>query len=146
MPKMQYRYYMLVLLTIVAVFSYLDRGVFSLAMESIKHDFQLSDSQLGFMSGLAFALFYAVAGIPIARWADRGNRVNVVTLTTGLWSIMVVMLGFAGSYTHLLLVRVGVAVGESGCAPSAHSLISDYFDRAERPRALAIYWTFAPFA
>ena len=93
MGKFQYKYYLLILLTVVAAFSYLDRGILALAMESIKQEFQLSDSQLGFMNGFAFALFYAVAGIPIARWADRGNRNHVVALTTGLWSLMVAISG-----------------------------------------------------
>jgi len=87
-----------------------------------------------------------VAGIPIARWADRGNRNHVVTLTTGLWSAMVAISGLVGNFTQLLLVRVGVAVGESGCVPPAQSLISDYFDRAERPRAMAIYWMSGPLS
>ena len=146
MPRFEYKNYLLFLLTIVAVFNYLDRGIIALAMESIKEDFQLSDSQLGLMSGFAFALFYAIAGIPIARWADRGNRNHVVTLTTGLWSLMVVISGFVGNFTQLLLVRVGVAVGESGCVPSAQSLLADYFDRAERPRAMAIYWMSSPLS
>jgi MFS family permease len=146
MAKFQYKYYLLSLLTVVAAFNYLDRGVLALAMEPIKQEFQLSDSQLGFMSGFAFALFYAVAGIPIARWADRGNRNHVVTLTTGLWSAMVAISGLVSNFTQLLLVRVGVAVGESGCVPPAQSLISDYFDRAERPHAMAIYWMSAPLS
>ena len=146
MTKLQYKHYLLVLLTLVATFNYLDRGVLALAMESLKSEFQLSDSQLGFMSGFAFAVFYALAGIPIARWADRGNRNHVVALTTGLWSAMVAVSGLVGNFTQLLLVRVGVAVGESGCVPPAQSLISDYFDRAERPRAMAIYWLSAPLS
>ena len=139
MKNFQYKHYALVLLTVVSVFNYLDRGVLALAMEAIKAEFDLKDSQLGLMSGFAFALFYAVVGLPIARWADCGNRNHVVTLTTALWSAMLVMCGLAGSFTQLLLARVGVAVGESGCVPAGQSLISDYFNRAERPRALAIY-------
>ena len=146
MGKLQYKHYLLVLLTVVAAFNYLDRGILALAMESIKREFQLSDSQLGFMSGFAFALFYAVAGIPIARWADRGNRNHVVALTTGLWSTMVVISGLVGNFTQLLLVRVGIAVGESGCIPPAQSLISDYFDRGELPRAMGIYWMSGPLS
>ena len=146
MGKFEYKHYLLVLLTIVAAFNYLDRGVLGLAMESLKQEFQLSDSQLGFMGGFAFALFYAVAGIPIARWADRGNRNHVVTLTTGLWSAMVAASSLVGNFTQLLLVRVGVAVGESGCIPPAQSLISDYFNRSERPRAMAIYWMSGPLS
>ena len=146
MAIFQYRNYLLGLLTIVAAFNYLDRGVLALAMEPIRQEFNLTDSQLGFMSGFAFALFYAIAGIPIARWADRGNRNLVVSITTGLWSIMVAISGLAVNFGQLLLARVGVAIGESGCVPPAQSLISDYFDRAERPKAMAIYWMSAPLS
>jgi len=146
MPKLQYKHYMLGLLTVVAAFNFLDRYVLSLVLESIKQDLQLSDSQLGLLTGFAFALFYAVAGIPIARWADRGDRNTVVSVTTALWSTMVALCGLMGNFTQLLLVRVGVAVGEAGCLPPAQSLIADYFDRAERPRAMAIYWMCSPIA
>ena len=146
MAKLQYKHYALALLTIVGVFSYIDRGLLALAMEPIKAEFQLSDGQLGLMSGFAFALFYAIAGIPIARWADRGNRNLVVTLTTGFWSAMLIFCGLAGSFVQLLLARVGLGVGEAGCVPTAQSLISDYFDRAERPRAISIYWLCGPIS
>lgn len=146
MGKFQYKHYLLILLTVVGAFNFLDRQVLSLAMEPIKQEFDLSDTQLGFLSGFAFALFYSVAGIPIARWADRGNRNVIVTITTGLWSVMVVFCGMAGNFTQLLLVRIGVGVGEAGCVPTAQSLLADYFDRAERPRAMAIYWLCAPLA
>ena len=140
MGSFQYKHYMLILLTVVATFNYVDRFVLSLVLEPIKQEFQLSDSQLGLMTGFAFASFYAIAGIPIARWADRGNRNTIVALTTGLWSAMVALSAMVGNFTQLLLVRVGVAIGEAGCLPPANSLIADYFDRAERPRAMAIYW------
>ncbi|MDC1513641.1 MFS transporter [Porticoccaceae bacterium] len=146
MPRFEYKHYLLGLLTLVAAFNFLDRGVLSLVMEPIKQEFQLSDSQLGFMGGFAFALFYAVAGIPIARWADRGNRNHVISLTTMLWSIMLVISGLVSNFVQLLLVRVGVAVGESGCTPPAQSLIAEYFSRAERPRAMAIYWMSLPLS
>lgn len=146
MPKIKYKHYLLLLLTVVATFNYLDRFVLSLALESIKQEFQLSDSQLGFLTGFAFASFYAIAGVPIARWADRGNRNLIVTLTTALWSVMVAFCGLALSYVQLLLMRVGVAVGEAGCLPPANSIIADYYSRAERPKAMAIYWLCAPLA
>ena len=146
MLKLAYKYYLLALLTVVAVFSYLDRYVLSLLLEPIKQDFQLSDSELGLVTGFAFALFYAVVGIPLARWADRGNRNTVVFVTTALWSAMVVLCGLVGNFTQLLLVRVGIAVGEAGCLPPAQSLIADYFGRAERARAMGIYWMCAPIA
>jgi len=140
MPRFQYKNYLLLLLTVVAVFNYLDRIVLSMAIELIKADFQLSDSQLGFLSGFAFALFYAVAGLPLARWADRGNRNTIITLTTALWSGMVAISALVANFSQLLLVRIGVAVGEAGCLPPAQSLIAEYFDRSERPRAMSIYW------
>lgn len=146
MPKIKYKHYLLILLTVVAAFNYLDRFVLSLVIEPIKHEFGLSDTQLGFLSGFAFASFYALAGVPLARWADRGNRNTIVTLTTGLWSAMVAICGVVTSFTQLLLVRVGVAVGEAGCLPPANSLIADYFDREERPKAMAIYWLCSPLA
>ena len=131
--------YLLVLLTVIVVFNYVDRVALGLMLQTIKVDLDLSDTQLGFMTGIAFALFYAVMGIPIARWADRGNRVAIIAITTGLWSLAVALCGAANSFAQLLLIRVGVAIGEAGCHPPAFSLIADYFDRAERPRALARY-------
>jgi MFS family permease len=144
--RFDYKYYLLGLLTVIAVFNYLDRFILPLAIEPLKREFDVSDSQLGLMSGFAFSLFYAVAGIPLARWADRGNRNHVVTLTTGLWSLMVAISAMVTSFWQLLAVRIGVAVGESGCVPTAQSLISDYFDRAERPHAMSIYWMSLPLA
>ena len=140
MFKLQYKYFLLILLTVVATFNFLDRYVLALALEPIKQEFSLSDSQLGFMTGFAFASFYAVAGVPLARWADRGNRNVIVTVTTGLWSAMVALCAIVTNFSQLLLLRVGVAVGEAGCLPPANSLIADYFDRDERPKAMAIYW------
>ena len=146
MGKFQYKDYLLIVLTVVAAFNYLDRFVLSLLLEPIKQEFKLNDSQLGFLTGFGFALFYAVAGIPIARWADRGNRNIIVAVTTGLWSAMVALCGMAGNFMQLLLARVGVAAGEAGCLPPASSLIADYFDRTERPQAMAIYWLCVPLA
>lgn len=127
-----------VLLAILA-FNCVDRVALGLVLQNIKADLDLSDTQLGLLSGLAFALFYSLMGIPIARWADRGNRVLVIGVTTALWSAAVTACAAAGNFLQLLLIRVGVAVGESGCLPPANSLIADYFARSERPRAVAIY-------
>ena len=146
MPKLAYKHYMLGLLTVVAAFNYLDRVVLAMLLEPIKQDFQLSDSQLGVLTGFAFTVFYALAGIPIARWADRGNRNTIVSLTVALWSFMLVLCGLVGNFTQLLLVRMGVAVGEAGCVPPAQSLIADHFHRTERPRAMAVYWMCYPIS
>lgn len=146
MRRLEYKNYMLSLLTIIATFNYLDRVVLALLLEPIKYEFDLSDTQLGFLTGFAFTLFYAVAGIPIARWSDRGNRNLIVTLTTALWSAMVCLCGLVGNFAQLLLIRIGVAVGEAGCVPVGQSLISDYFSRHSRPHAMAIYWSCTPIS
>lgn len=137
-----YKYYMLGLLVVAGVATSFERFIFALVLEPIKHELQLSDSQLGLMTGIAFAGFYAVAGIPIARWADRGNRVNIAALAVGLLGITVSLCGLAGGFIQLLMARAGIAVGEAGIVPPGQSLIADYFDRSERPRAMAIFTSF----
>ena len=144
MSARPYRNYLLVVLMVILAFNYVDRLALGLLLQDIKADIGLTDTQLGVLSGIAFALFYSVMGIPIARWADRGNRVVIITVTTALWSVAVALCGAAGSFLQLLIIRVGVAVGEAGCIPPAHSLIADYFSRKERPRAVAIYMLGAP--
>jgi predicted MFS family arabinose efflux permease len=146
MKESAYKNYLLAVLLVILAFNYVDRLALGLLLQDIKVDLDLSDTQLGLLSGIAFALFYSVMGIPIARWADRGNRVTIITITTGLWSAAVALCGVAGSFLHLLLIRIGVAVGEAGCIPPAHSLIADYFTRAERPRAVARYMLGTPLS
>jgi predicted MFS family arabinose efflux permease len=146
MGKGRYKNYLLVLLLIIFAFNFVDRVVLGLVLQDIKNDLHLSDTQLGFLTGIAFALFYSVMGIPIARWADHGNRVTIISITAAIWSVGVALCGAVGSFLQLLLVRIGVAVGEAGCVPPAHSLIADYFTRAERPRAVAIYMLGAPLS
>jgi MFS family permease len=141
-----YRQYLLSVLLLVLAFNYVDRLALGLVLQDIKADLGLSDTQLGLLSGIAFALFYSVMGIPIARWADRGNRVTIISVTTLVWSVAVALCGLAGNFVQLLLIRVGVAVGEAGCVPPAHSLIADYFSRAERPRAVARYMLGVPLS
>ncbi|ATE65790.1 hypothetical protein CMV14_16435 [Rhizorhabdus dicambivorans] len=146
MTQLSYRHYLLGLLLVILAFNYVDRLALGLLLQDIKTDLALSDTQLGLLSGIAFAAFYAVMGIPIARWADRGDRVVIITITAALWSVMVALCGTATSFVQLVLIRVGVAIGEAGCIPPAHSLIADHFDRASRPRAVAIYMLGAPLA
>lgn len=134
-----YKRYLLFLLTVILAFNFLDRVALGLLLQDIKMDLKLSDTQLGLLSGIAFALFYSVMGIPIARWADRGNRAFIISITTAIWSVLVALCGAARTFSQLLLIRIGVGVGEAGCVPPAHSLIADHFDRDERPRAIAIY-------
>lgn len=141
-----YRNYLLGLLLCIQTLTYIDNRVMSLVLQQIKLEFVLSDTQLGVLTGIAFSLFYAVMGIPIARWADRGNRVTIISVTIGLWSIATSLVGAAASFLQLLVIRVCVAVGEAGCIPPAQSLIADYFSRAERPRAVARYMLAAPLS
>jgi len=139
MKEIGYRRLLLAILMVLLAANYMDGLALGLVLQNIKADLALSDTQLGLLSGIAFALLYAVMGIPIARWADRGNRVTIISLTAVIWSVMVALCGVASSFTQLLLIRVGVGVGEAGCIPPAHSLIADYFTRAERPRAVGTY-------
>ena len=99
----------------------------SFLLQSIKTDLNLSDTSLGLLSGFAFAAFYATLGIPIAKYADRGNRRNLISISLAIWSLMTAISGLAQNFLHLLLARIGVGIGEAGCSPPAHSMISDYF-------------------
>ena len=128
-------------LLVVYIFNFLDRQIVSILAEPIKNDLGLSDTQLGLLTGLAFALFYVSLGIPIARYADRpnANRVGLISLSLVLWSGMTMISGFAQNFTQLLLARVGVGVGEAGCTPAAHSLISDAVPQSRRASAIAFY-------
>jgi predicted MFS family arabinose efflux permease len=128
-------------LLVVYIFNFLDRQIVTILAEPIKRDLGLSDTQLGLMTGLAFALFYALLGIPIARHADKpgSNRVGLISVSLVLWSGMTVLCGLAQNFTQLLLARVGVGVGEAGCTPAAHSLISDMVPIERRSSAIAFY-------
>jgi MFS transporter, Spinster family, sphingosine-1-phosphate transporter len=139
-----YKNYALALLMLILALGYVDRMVFGVALQSIKMDLQLTDTQLGLVNGLAFALFFSVMGIPIARWADRGDRVAIIALSTGIWGIAVATCSMASGFAHLLLIRIGVAIGDTGAGPPANSLIPDYCSRAERPRAVARYMLGVP--
>lgn len=137
---------MLLVLMLVNGFTSIDFSALGLALQSIKVDLHLSDTQLGFLTGMAFALFYSVMGVPLARWADRGNRVTLIAMCTALYGGAVALCGAAGSFLQLMTIRIGVAVGEAGCLPATNSLLADYFTRAERPRAVAISLLGAPIS
>lgn len=129
-----------VLLT-VYVFNFIDRQIVNILAEPIARDLGLSDTQIGLMTGLAFALFYTVLGIPIARLADRQttSRPKLIAVALALWSGMTALCGLAQNFWQLLLARIGVGVGEAGCTPPAHSLISDMVPPQKRASALAFY-------
>lgn len=146
MKESTYKNYLLTVLMVILTFNYADRYALALLLQDIRADLGLSDTQLGLLSGIAFALFYSLMGIPLARWADRGNRVTIITLTTALWSAAVALCGAATSFLQLLLIRVAAGVGEAGCIPTAHSLIADYYKREDRPRATSRYMLGIPLS
>lgn len=138
-PSIAYRRYALTLLTSVYVANFVDRQILSILLEPIKHEFSLSDTQLGFLSGISFAIFYATLGMPIALWADRGNRRNIVALATTVFSVMTAVCGLAQSFAMLALARIGVGCGEAGASPPTHSMLADLYPPAERATAMAIF-------
>jgi predicted MFS family arabinose efflux permease len=134
-----YRGYVLALLTVVFIVNFIDRQVLSVLIEPIKRELYLTDTQLGLLSGLAFALFYVTFAVPIARLADSKSRRNLITICMIVWSSMTALSGAALNFVHLLLARIGVAIGEAGCVAPSHSILSDYFRPEARPLALSIY-------
>lgn len=134
-----YRRWFLLLLILVYASSFVDRIIIAVVGQAIKVEMNLSDLQLGLLGGLAFSIFYTTLGIPIARLADRFNRVVLISLSIIAWSAMTALCGTAGAYWQLLLYRLGVGIGEAGSTPTSHSLISDQFPPQRRATALAIY-------
>jgi len=132
---------MLWILLIVYIFNFLDRQIVNILAEPIKADLGLSDTQLGLLAGPAFAVFYALLGIPIARYADKEgtNRVRLIALALAIWSAMTAVCGLAQNFVQLLFARIGVGVGEAGCTPAAHSLIADSVTPEKRSSAIAFY-------
>jgi MFS family permease len=134
-----YRLYVVWLLCVVYLFNHVDRQILAILIQPIKTEFDLSDTDLGLLGGVAFALFYSTLGIPIARYADRGNRKNIIAASLALWSLFTALTGLARTFWHLLLARVVVGIGEGGCSPPAYSIISDYFEPKRRATAISIY-------
>jgi len=145
-----YRYYVLGVLTMTYFFSYVDRQILSILIDDIGRDFaergiEITDMHKGFLMGTGFALFYATLGIPIARLADRVNRKNIISGAIVIWSFFTAVCGLATGFWSLLFARFGVAIGEAGASPPAHSMIADYFKKSELSRALAIYTSATTF-
>ena len=129
----------LTLLTTGYFFSYMDRQILAILQELIRKDLMLSDTQLGLLAGFAFAIFYATLGIPVARLADRGNRVTIIAVALALWSVMTAVCGLAQNFVQLLAARIGVGVGEAGSSPPSHSIIADLYPPEKRAGAMGIY-------
>lgn len=138
-PATAYSWYVLAVLVVVYILNFIDRQILSILAVDIKRDLQLTDGQLGFLGGAAFAVFYALFGVPLGRLADRWHRVRLLTIGLLLWSTMTALSGLARNYLTLSLARMGVGVGEATASPTAYSLISDYFPSRQRATALAIY-------
>ena len=137
-PSPAYSRWVLALLFLVAAFNLIDRQIFGMLLEPIKREFGASDTALGLLTGLSFALFYALGGIPIARWADRGVRRSIIAAGLALWSALTFASGFAQTFAQLVLARLGVGVGEAAGTPPSHSLVADYFPPRRRASALAV--------
>ena len=136
-PK--YLGYVLLLLAAANVLNYMDRLLLPVLLPEIKKDIALNDKQLGLITGFAFAVFYASFGLPLARLADTWSRRNIIAGSLIVWSVMASLTGAAQNFLHLVLARIGLGIGEAGCIPASHSLLSDYFSPSRRPGAFAIY-------
>ena len=134
-----YRYYVLAVLTVMMAFNFLDRQVVTIVAPYLKEDLGVSDAQIGLLFGTAFALFYAVFGLPLAKLADGWSRVKTISLGLTFWSLMTTVSGMASNFAQLGSARVGVGIGEASASPAAYSLLQDYFPKAMRATVLAIY-------
>ncbi len=134
-----YRAYVLGALLVVYTFNFIDRSLIGVLQEDLKKDLQIGDFELGLLGGPAFAVLYGLMGIPIARYAERHNRISIVALGAAVWSAMTALSGFAGNFLQLALARIGVGIGEAACTPPSHSVISDYFPAQRRASALSIW-------
>lgn len=138
-PSKRYRTLVLLLLTLIYAFNFIDRQIIGILSPFIQADLELSNSQMGLLKGFLFALFYTVVGIPIAWLADRYSRTNIVTISLAVWSGFTAVTGMANSFLSIGLARMGVGIGEAGGSPPSHSIISDMYNKDERSGALAIY-------
>lgn len=138
-PSESYRSVVVGFLLAAYTINFVDRTIVGIIGQAIKVDLKITDTQLGLLGGMAFAILYTVLGVPIARAAERFNRVTIISAALVVWSAFTVACGFAGSFLGLLATRVGVGVGEAGCSPPAHSLISDYYEPRRRASALSVY-------
>ncbi|MGH9823589.1 MAG: spinster family MFS transporter, partial [Blastocatellia bacterium] len=138
-PSLKYAWYVVLVLMSCYTLSFIDRQILSLLVGPIRHDLKISDTRIGLLQGVAFALFYTLLGLPLGRVADRRNRRNLIATGILLWSLMTGLCSVAESFGSLFLARMGVGVGEATLAPAAFSLISDYFPKDRLGTALSVY-------
>jgi predicted MFS family arabinose efflux permease len=138
------RHYTLLILGLVYSCNVMDRNILTILLDPIKREFKLSDSELGLLSGLSFAIFYALAGLPLGAAADRLNRRNLIVVCLTLWSGMTAVCGLSRSFVQLLVARIGVGVGEAGGAPAAMAIISDLFPASQRATAISAFYLASP--
>lgn len=138
-PKPTIAWFTVAVLFIAYIFSFIDRMIIGLLVEPMKADLQISDTEISLLQGMAFAVFYTIAGIPIGRLIDRSSRVKIITVGVCLWSFMTMICGFAGQYWQLFLARMGVGVGEATLSPAAYSIISDSFAPNRLGMAMGVY-------
>ena len=142
-----YKRFALATLTLVYTLSFLDQVLIALVLQPIKEDMHLSDTELGFLTGIAFGLFYAFFGVPIARWADRGNRAVIASAAIALWGVTVMSCLFVRTFFQLVIARIAAAIGAAGCMPPTYSLLGDYFpDAVGRTRAMTVYMLSNPLS
>lgn len=139
-PRLRYAWYVVLVLTGMYMFSFVDRQILSLLVPWIKRDLRVSDTQIGLLGGFAFALFYTFIGLPIGRLVDSHNRRNIVAVSAVLWSIFTGLCAGARTFLSLFIRRIGVGIGEAGLGPAAYSLISDYFPKELIGRAISVYY------
>lgn len=135
----RYRSYVLGLLFFAFTLNFLDRQLMAILLEPIKAELNLSDGQMGVLIGFAFAFLYTSLGIPLARIADRGHRVSIISISIFVWSLFTLLTGLISGYWQLFFTRIGVGIGEAGCSPASYSLIGDYFPKEQRGRAVSTY-------
>jgi MFS family permease len=138
-PNPAYAWFVVGVMTLAYTNSFIDRNILSLLIEPIRHDLQISDTQISLLAGLAFSIFYTVMGIPIARLADQKNRKMIIAVGIASWSIMTAVCGLTRNFWQLFLARIGVGVGEATLSPAAMSMISDYFPIRKLARAISVY-------
>ena len=138
-PPEGYAWYVVGVLTFVYIFSFIDRQILNLLVRPIRRDLGITDFQMSLLMGFSFALFYTFFGIPLGRLADSRSRRTIITVGFAVWSVMTAGCGLARNFAQMLLLRVGVGVGEAALSPSAYSIITDYFPAKRRATAISVY-------